>query len=85
MADLKIRCPFPIVQSAASDAGKIEYPLMLLLDQGDGTYKLRVTFSGTVAKRIRSPYPSVTDPTLFPLIPLVDMGDGTYAIKAVNG
>ena len=34
--------------------------------------------------KVRSPYPSKTDPTDFPLVLLEDQGDGTYALKCVG-
>lgn len=74
MADLKIRSPYPIKGTPTN------FPMLLLVDEGDGTYSLKLAPTGsTVAARITCPYPSMTDPTQFVDIGLADNGDGTYA------
>ena len=73
MADLKIRSPYPLKGQPTN------FPMFLLEDQLDGTHALKMAGSGTVAARIRLPFPSIADNTLFVDIGLVDNGDGTYS------
>ena len=78
MADLKVRSPYP------SSSDPTDFPLLLLEDQGDGTYAPKVVGSGTVAKRVHCPWPNMADPTQFVDIGLADNGDGTYSPPEEN-
>ena len=74
MADLKVRSPYPIKGQPTN------FPYLLLVDELDGTYSLKLAATGTaVAARITCPLPSITDNTQFVDIGLADNGDGTYS------